>query len=80
MTLDDISGIQVRSGCFCAGPFVLVLMDIRNSAMSEIKEEINMGIWKDKPGYIRLDLTFYLEEYEVEYIAKALLAIAKFYP
>ena len=33
----------------------------------------------NKPGYIRIDLTFYLEEYEIEYIATACHLIAKYW-
>ncbi len=33
----------------------------------------------NKPGYLRLDLTFYLEEYEVEYIAKAVILIGRYW-
>jgi len=33
----------------------------------------------NKPGYLRLDLTFYLAEYEVEYIAKAVILIARYW-
>jgi hypothetical protein len=28
-----------------------------------IEDEVSVGILKDKPGYMRLDLTFYLEDY-----------------
>ena len=38
-----------------------------------------MGIVYRKPGYLRLDLTFYLEPYEIEYIAQATIAIAKYW-
>ena len=33
----------------------------------------------NKPGYLRMDLTFYLEEYEIEYLAKATILIARFW-
>lgn len=31
----------------------------------------------NKPGYLRLDLTFYLEDYEIEYVSAASLIIAR---
>ncbi len=37
-----------------------------------------MGILRDKPGYMRLDLTFYLEPFEIEYIASAIIGLAEF--
>ena len=33
----------------------------------------------NKPGYLRFDLTFCLEDYEIEYIAKATVLIAKYW-
>ena len=32
-----------------------------------------------KPGFFRLDLTFYLEEYEVKYLAKSIFYLCKYY-
>ena len=40
---------------------------------------MSVGILRDKPGYLRLDLTFYLELYEVEFIAKAILGVAEYF-
>lgn len=37
-----------------------------------------MGILRDKPGYMRLDLAFYLEPYEIEYIANAIVGVAEY--
>jgi len=31
---------------------------------------------RNKPGYLRLDLTFYLENYEIEYLANAIVGVA----
>lgn len=33
----------------------------------------------NKPGYLRLDLTFYLEDYEIEYIAKSVALLARYW-
>ena len=63
LILADIFGIQLRSGCFCAGPFGMRLLKLDENTVSEIKEEVSVGILKGKPGYLRLDLTFYLELY-----------------
>lgn len=37
----------------------------------ETETKTHMGITKEKPGFLRLDLTFYLELFEIEYIVKA---------
>lgn len=75
----DVFGIQIRSGCFCAGPFGIELLKIDSEKVQTIEEEVEAGIMINKPGYLRLDLTFYLEDYEVEYIAAACLLIAKYW-
>ncbi len=38
-----------------------------------------MGILANKPGFVRLDLTFYLELFEIDYIANAILGVAEFH-
>ena len=56
----DVFGIQLRSGCFCAGPYGMTLLKIDKKIADAIEEEVSVGILKDKPGYLRLDLAFYL--------------------
>lgn len=79
LILADVFGIQLRSGCFCAGPFGMRLLQLDEANIGRIKEEVSVGILRDKPGYLRLDLTFYLELYEIDYIANAILGVAEFH-
>ena len=60
LILADVFGIQLRSGCFCAGPFGMRLLKLDEIKVSSITEEVSVGILRDKPGYLRLDMTFYL--------------------
>ena len=76
LILADVFGIQLRSGCFCAGPFGMRLLNLDKNTVTSIEEEVSVGILRAKPGYMRLDLTFYLELYEIEFIAKAILGVA----
>jgi selenocysteine lyase/cysteine desulfurase len=73
----DVFGIQLRSGCFCAGPFGMKLLNLDDLTAQIIEDEVSVGILRDKPGYMRLDLTFYLEPYEIEYIASAIIGVAE---
>jgi len=41
------------------------LLKLDEATVGAIKDEVSVGILKDKPGYLRLDLTFYLEIYEI---------------
>lgn len=39
---------------------------------------VSVGLLKEKPGYLRLDLTFYLERFEIEYLAYAIGLTARY--
>jgi hypothetical protein len=39
------------------------LLKLDEQTAQIIEEEVSVGILRDKPGYMRLDLTFYLEPY-----------------
>ncbi len=65
LILADVFGVQLRSGCFCAGPFGMQLLKLDEATVGAIKDEVSVGILRDKPGYLRLDLTFYLEIFEI---------------
>ena len=75
--LTDIFGIQIRTGCFCAGPFGIKLLHLSKENVFELEEQVSIGIMKNKPGYCRLDLAFYFKEFEVNYLVKALSSIAE---
>lgn len=54
------------------------LLNLDQQTAEIIEEEVSVGILRDKPGYMRLDLTFYLEPYEIEYVAAAIIGVAEF--
>lgn len=76
LVLSDLFGIQLRSGCFCAGPFGVRLLNLEEEVVNRIHKEVLSGYMVNKPGYLRLDLTFYLEDYEVKYAAEAIIMVA----
>ena len=39
------------------------LLNLDKNTVQIIEDEVSVGILRDKPGYMRLDLTFYLESY-----------------
>jgi selenocysteine lyase/cysteine desulfurase len=65
LILTDAFGIQLRSGCFCAGPFGMQLLKVDEETADRLSSIVSVGILKEKPGYLRLDLTFYLEHFEI---------------
>lgn len=54
------------------------LLNLDDQTAQIIEDEVSVGILRDKPGYMRLDLTFYLELFEIEYIASAIIGLAEF--
>ncbi|CAF2046798.1 unnamed protein product [Rotaria magnacalcarata] len=84
--LNDLFGIQVRSGCSCAGPYVLDLLNI-NDETADIyakfitaNENDRLGeiprIELMKPGFTRFNLSYFASDKEVDYILNAIEFIA----
>ncbi|CAF2896657.1 unnamed protein product [Rotaria sp. Silwood2] len=84
--LNDLFGIQVRSGCSCAGPYVLDLLNIddqtadiytkfitadENGRLNEMPKVELM-----KPGFTRFNLSYFASDEEVDYILNAVEFIA----
>jgi selenocysteine lyase/cysteine desulfurase len=69
--LDDLFGIQARSGCFCAGPYVhrLIGFDLATSAAHE--REVERGHLGMKLGFVRLSFSYFLSETVFEYLVEA---------
>ena len=76
--LNDIFGIQVRSGCSCAGPYGVFLLEIPEKKAVEIVGELLRGYKDVKPGWVRLDTFFTFEKYEIDYIVESLTYIAMY--
>jgi selenocysteine lyase/cysteine desulfurase len=77
--LNDLFGIQTRAGCSCAGPYGHHLMGIEQEFSDFYRCMItNAGYHGIKPGWVRLNLHYILDEIEFDYIVKALKFIAKY--
>ncbi|CAF1516915.1 unnamed protein product [Rotaria sordida] len=84
--LNDLFGIQVRSGCACAGPYVLELLNIDDQKaqiytrfMTEDENGRFDGFSRNvlmKPGFTRFNLSYFASDEEVDYILNALEFIA----
>jgi hypothetical protein len=51
---------------------------LSEETIAELESQVSLGILKNKPGYCRLDLAFYFQSFEVEYLAKALEMICEY--
>jgi selenocysteine lyase/cysteine desulfurase len=74
--LNDKFGIQVRGGCSCAGAYGHYLFGIGRERSGEITDQINNGVFCDKPGWIRLSLHPTMSNDTVEYIINGIQQVA----
>ncbi|GAA6206922.1 aminotransferase class V-fold PLP-dependent enzyme [Cognatishimia sp. WU-CL00825] len=66
--LSDQFGIQARGGCSCAGPYVHQLLSISQEQSDKLRQDILRGQEKDKPGFIRLNLSYLMSEESISHI------------
>ncbi len=69
-------GIAVRSGCFCANPYVFHLLHMDREAVESVEGEVNAGHRKALPGAVRASLAPYNELAEVERFIRAVTQMA----
>lgn len=73
--LSERFGIQARGGCSCAGPYVHRLMNIDDAWSEEIRREILAGDTKAKPGFVRLNLSYLMDDQTVDFILNAVVEL-----
>jgi len=69
-------GIGVRSGCFCAHPYVMSLLGIDRQAQQRIRDNLSHGRRDLVPGMVRVSFGLYNTRAEVDILIEALTAIA----
>ncbi len=75
--LNDLFGIQVRGGCSCAGPYGHQLLGIGKAESERIQEAMKKGEKLVKPGWVRFNLNYFLDEAEATFILDAIDFVAK---
>jgi selenocysteine lyase/cysteine desulfurase len=76
--LNDLFGIQARSGCSCAGPYGHRLLGIDEAHSSEFRGEIVDGWEGIKPGWTRLNLNYFVSDTVADYLIEAVELIARY--
>jgi len=74
--LNDVFGIQSRGGCSCAGPYGHRLLGIDLDQSHEFQREINRGCEGIKPGWVRVNFNYFIDEATFQYIVDAVHLIA----
>ena len=74
--LNDLFGIQARGGCSCAGPYGHRLLGIDLDTSSRFEELIATGCEVIKPGWIRVNFNYFIDEEEFTYLIEAVHLVA----
>ena len=74
--LNDLFGIQSRGGCSCAGPYGHRLLGIDLDRSHAFEREINEGCEGIKPGWVRVNFNYFIDEETFDYILSAVEAVA----
>jgi selenocysteine lyase/cysteine desulfurase len=75
--LNDLYGIQARGGCSCAGRYGHLLLDIDDEASAVIDHAVQSGSMVSRPGWVRLNFNYFIDQAEVEYILDAIEKLAE---
>ncbi|MHB1065635.1 MAG: aminotransferase class V-fold PLP-dependent enzyme, partial [Georgenia sp.] len=75
--LNDLFGIQSRGGCSCAGPYGHRLLGIDQERSREFDREIAHGCEGIKPGWVRVNLNYFISEAVFSYVVQAVRLVAR---
>ena len=75
--LNDLFGIQARGGCSCAGPYGHRLLGIDLATSHRYEEQIALGCEVIKPGWVRVNFNYFIDEDEFDYIVEAVRLVAR---
>ena len=75
--LNDLFGIQTRGGCSCAGPSGHRLLGIDIDRSHAFSEQIIEGCEGIKPGWVRVNINYFLDDEVLDYIIDAVRLVAR---
>ena len=76
--LNDLFGVQSRGGCSCAGPYGHRLLGIDIETSHEFEREITRGCEGIKPGWVRVNFNYFIDEAAFEYVLQAVELVAAY--
>ncbi len=76
--LSDGFGVQARGGCACAGPYGHRLLGIDAATSRRLRDAILAGDEVDKPGFVRVNLSFLMSDGDVTRVLDALASLPAF--
>lgn len=75
--LNDLFGIQARGGCSCAGPYGHHLLNLEMSVSKKLEALIAQGHSLLRPGWVRINLNYFIDDASAHYILRAVELIAE---
>ena len=74
--LSDVYGVQARGGCVCAGPYGHRLLGVPREQSERIRREIQAGREIEKPGWVRLNFSYLMNDETAAYIVESVDKLA----
>jgi selenocysteine lyase/cysteine desulfurase len=74
--LSDLFGIQARSGCFCASPYIHRMYPIGDAWSDGMDAECSRGLLGAKLAFARLGFNYFMSEAEFQYVVAAVHMVA----
>ena len=75
--LSERAGIQARGGCVCAGPYGHRLLGVDRATSEAILQAVLDGDEARKPGWVRLNFGYLMDDKTVDYIIENVVKIAR---
>jgi selenocysteine lyase/cysteine desulfurase len=75
--LNDLFGIQARGGCSCAGPYGHSLLGLDLAASRALDQAVAAGETALRPGWVRLNFNYFIDDEEFDYLLRALELVAE---
>ena len=75
--LSDVYGIQARGGCACAGPYAHRLLGLGQQMSQQIVLRLEDGHELDRPGWVRLNLSYLHSDAQVDRILDGVASLAR---
>jgi selenocysteine lyase/cysteine desulfurase len=75
--LNDLFGIQARGGCSCAGPYGHALLNMDMIYSKALEAELEKGHMILRPGWVRLNFNYFIDEETFDYLVSAVELIAE---
>jgi hypothetical protein len=74
--LNDLFGIQVRNGCFCAGPYIHREYPIDDEWSRAMEAEVARGFVGAKLSFVRIGFNYFTSDAVADYLIEAVHLVA----